>query len=79
MPAPEKAKECLSSSNLLTAAYLPDGSLVMAYVPTIRTFVVQMTKLAGIVIARWFDPTNGTYTTDPGSPFTNTWSKQLNP
>jgi chitodextrinase len=64
-----------SASNYMTTAYLPDGSLVMAYVPTIRTFTVQMTQLAGTVTAQWFDPTNGTYTTVPGSPFPNTQSQ----
>lgn len=68
-----------SSSNYMTTAFVPNGSLVIAYVPTIRNFTVQMSKLSTYVTARWFDPANGTYTTVPGSPFPNTQSQTFKP
>ena len=37
-----------------------------------------MTKLAGPnVSARWYNPTNGTFTTISGSPFANTGSRSF--
>ena len=45
-----------------TAASTPDGTLAMAYLPDIRRVTIDMTKLSGSVIARWFDPTNDTFT-----------------
>jgi hypothetical protein len=41
-----------------TAAATPDGTLVMAYLPTRRNVTIDMTKLAGQTQAIWFDPTN---------------------
>jgi hypothetical protein len=41
-----------------TAAAAPDGTLVMAYLPTIRTVTIDMTKLSRPATAIWFDPTN---------------------
>lgn len=40
------------------------GLLVfLAYLPTSRPFRIDMSKMSGPVLARWFDPTNGKYTT----------------
>ena len=69
----------LGSNDYLTAARTPDGSLVMAYMPTIRTITVDMSKLSGAATAQWYDPTNGTYTAIAGSPFANTGAKQFTP
>jgi hypothetical protein len=67
-------------NDYLTAARTSDGKLVVAYLPTIRTITVDMTKLTGSsVTARWYDPTNGTYSTVSGSPFPNTGSRQFRP
>lgn len=47
----------------VTVAHTDDGSLAIAYVPTSsRTLRVNMGKLSGSVTARWYDPTNGSYT-----------------
>ncbi len=71
---------CLNqNSDYLTAAFTSDGKLVIAYVPTIRTITVNMTKLTGTVTGRWFDPTNGTYTAIAGSPFPPAGSRQFSP
>ena len=60
-------KGSVNDSDYLTAARTDDGMLVIAYLPTSRTITVNMTKLSGQVLARWFDPTSGTYTAAAGS------------
>jgi hypothetical protein len=69
----------VTNNDYLTAGRTPDGTLVMAYAPTIRQFTVDMTKLSGPVIARWYDPSNGTYTTIDGSPMSNTGTQDFMP
>ena len=61
----------VGSSNYVTTAATPDGTLAMSYLPTGGTIVVDMARLTGQVQARWYDPTNGTYSPVSGSPFTN--------
>ncbi|WP_342380071.1 DUF4038 domain-containing protein [Myxococcus stipitatus] len=46
-----------------TTARTPNGSAVLVYIPSSRTVRVDMTKLCGTSTARWFNPTNGVYTT----------------
>ena len=46
-----------------TAALSTDGSLGLAYLPANATLTVNMAKMRGPTLARWFDPTAGTYTT----------------
>lgn len=60
-----------------TAARTGDGTLVMAYLPTIRTVSIDMTRLAGQATARWFDPTNQAVT-GIGS-FANTGTRAFTP
>ena len=57
----------------------------MAYLPIIRAITVDMTKVAGPTIARWFDPTAGTFSTIEGSHppfdflgFTHAWGNSRN-
>jgi len=59
------------TSDYVTAARTPDGSLVMAYMPSLRPLTVNMTKLNGPARARWYDPSRGTYVPIEGSPFPN--------
>jgi hypothetical protein len=61
------------------AARTPDGTLIMAYMPTPRTITIDMTGLAGRASARWFDPTTGAYQTVAGSPFANAGSRGFTP
>ena len=56
----------IGANNYLTAARTPDGALVMAYMPTIRTITVNMSNLSGTATAQWYDPTNATYQLDCG-------------
>jgi len=73
------SRGALGSNDYVTAARTPDGALVMAYLPTVRPITVDMTKLAGRTIAQWFDPTAGTFSPIPGSPFDNRGSWQFMP
>jgi hypothetical protein len=59
------------TSDYVTAARTPDGSLVMAYLPSRRTVKVDMSQPSAPATARWFDPSRGTYTAISGSPLTN--------
>jgi len=70
---------CLNAnSDYLTAARTPDGKLVVAYMPTVRTITVNMAQLTGTTVnARWYDPTNGTYT--PIGSFAPSGSRQFTP
>lgn len=61
----------ISDNDYAAAAATPDGKWVLAYLPTSRTVTIDLTGLAGLVTARWFDPTSGQYQTIAGSPFAN--------
>ena len=65
------------ADDYVTAARTPDGTLAMAYVPSSRTITVDLSTLGGSVTARWYDPTNGTFTSIAGSPFPNVGSVQF--
>jgi Protein of unknown function (DUF4038)/Putative collagen-binding domain of a collagenase len=69
----------ISTDSYVTAARTPDGALVMAYLPSARTLTLDMTKLQGKVVARWYDPTNGSYRNVDGSPFVTFGSRQFAP
>jgi hypothetical protein len=62
-----------------TTARTADGTLVMTYMPQARAITVDMTKLAGPAVARWYDPTTGTYTAIAGSPVANSGTKTFTP
>jgi hypothetical protein len=62
-----------------TAVATPDGSLVMAYLPTVRAVTVDMSRLSAPGVARWFDPTLGTFVSIPGSPFPNSGTASFTP
>jgi len=67
------------TNDYVTAARVPDGSLVMAYTPIVRQLTIDMTKLGGPVTARWYDPSKGTFVAISGSPFANTGSRNFTP
>jgi hypothetical protein len=76
--APSGSNSVLGNDYATTAA-TPDGSLVMTYVPTFRTLTVNLSRLSGPVVARWFDPTLGTFATISGSPFANSGPANFTP
>jgi hypothetical protein len=51
----------VDSSNYVTTASTPDGTLAISYLPAGGTVSVDMGRFAGPVQAQWFDPTSGTY------------------
>jgi hypothetical protein len=61
------------------AARTPDGTLMIAHVPSASPITVDMSKLVGSVSARWYDPTNGAYAVIDGSPLTNKNTHQFIP
>ena len=65
------------TADYVTAARTPDGTLAIAYVPSSRTITVDLSTFSGPVTARWYDPTAGTYTSLPGSPYPNIGSQQF--
>lgn len=71
------ATGAVHTNDYVTAARTPDGRLVIAYLPTVRTITFNMSQLAGPVTAQWYDPTKGTYSSISGSPFSNSGLKQF--
>ena len=69
----------VTDNDYLTAASTPDGGLVVAYLPTIRTITVDMSQLSAPATAQWYDPSIGTYTAISGYPFENTGMLQFTP
>ena len=65
--------------SFLTAAYTPNGCLGVAYLPSTgtgtRTLTVDMSQFSGSVTAKWYNPTNGAYTTISGLPFENSGTR----
>jgi hypothetical protein len=69
----------VTTDTYATAARTPDGSLIIVYMPTIRTITVDLSKLSGSAAARWYDPSTGQYIDESGSPFANTSTRQFTP
>jgi hypothetical protein len=62
----------VDSSDYATAARTPDGKLAIAYLPTVRTVTIDGSKLAANSLARWYDPTAGTFM--PAAPLSHSGS-----
>jgi hypothetical protein len=60
-----------------TAAITTDGTLAMAYLPTIRMVTIDASQMSGTFTARWFDPSNASFS-DIGS-FANTGTQHFTP
>jgi hypothetical protein len=69
----------VTTDTYATAARTPDGTLMIAYIPSMRTISVDMSKMSGTAAARWYDPTNGEYIGVDDSPFANTGIRQFAP
>jgi hypothetical protein len=67
----------VESSNYVTTAATPDGTLAVSYLPAGGTISVDMARFAGPVRARWYDPTRGVYSAVSGSPFPKSKSVDL--
>ncbi len=67
-----------SGSNKAAAALASDQSFGAIYTPNARTLTVDLSRLSGPnVRARWFDVSNGAFTTISGSPFANNQSRNF--
>ncbi|MGH9960248.1 MAG: putative collagen-binding domain-containing protein [Pyrinomonadaceae bacterium] len=69
----------ISTDTYVTAARTSNGSLVMAYLPSLRTITVDLSKLAGDATARWYDPASGEYRAADNSPLANAGTREFTP
>jgi hypothetical protein len=67
------------ASDYLTAAITPDGALALAYMPSLRTITVDMSRMSGPTTARWYDPASGVFQSIDGSPFPNVGTRDFPP
>jgi hypothetical protein len=61
----------VESSSYVTTAATPDGRLGISYLPAGGEVTVNMSRFPGLVDARWYDPSKGTYSVVSGSRFRN--------
>ncbi|MBY0563338.1 MAG: glycoside hydrolase family 140 protein [Hyphomonadaceae bacterium] len=60
----------LTGNDRAAVSLASNGSFGVIYAPTQRTLTVNLSRLSGPrARARWFDPSNGAFTTIAGSPF----------
>jgi hypothetical protein len=78
-PPSKGANPYATKSDYVAASRTPDGKLLMAYMPSLRTLTVDMTKLRGSAKAQWFDPSRGTFVVLDGSPFPNAGKRSFTP
>jgi hypothetical protein len=67
------------TSDYVTAARTPDGTLVMAYLPSRRPVKVDLKRLSAAATARWYDPSRGSYIVVEGSPLANSGVRTFTP
>jgi hypothetical protein len=69
-----------SGSDRAVAARASDGAFAIAYMPSLRSLTIDMSKLAGPKVkAQWVDPASGALTAVAGSPFTAFGAQSLRP
>lgn len=69
----------VATDTYATTAATPDGRLAIGYLPTRRRVTVDLSKLAGPVRARWYDPTDGRFSEIEGSPLPNAGTAHFEP
>lgn len=69
--------DAIPDDTYATATLTSDGTMLLAYLPTVRKVTIDMSKFAGTVTASWFDPTNAA-STAIGS-FANTGTQDFTP
>lgn len=67
------------TNDYATAGRTSDGSLAMVYTPIVKGLTINLAQMSGTVTARWYDPSNGTFSSIPGSPFANSGSNVFTP
>lgn len=73
-----KATGGFAGDNYAPAARVPDGSLIMAYLPGATTITVDMTKSVNNAYSHWYNPQTGALTQDAG-PLANTGTHAFTP
>ena len=69
-----------SGQEKAVAAYAPDKSVAIAYLPSIRHVRIDLQQLAGPEVkARWYDPAGGRFVEIAGSPFAAEGSRLFRP
>jgi Protein of unknown function (DUF4038)/Putative collagen-binding domain of a collagenase len=76
-----EAKDCctVDESDYVTAARTRGGRLAIAYLPAGQTITVDLSRMAGRVRARWYDPTSGRFVGVAGSPFHSSGQRSFAP
>jgi hypothetical protein len=79
-----KFKRYTHFGSITTNTYAPtaraaDGSLVIVYLPTVRSIMIDMSKLAAPATARWYDPTNAAYRPAAESRLANEGVRRFSP
>jgi hypothetical protein len=69
----------ISANTFAAAAATVDRTLVIVYMPSIRTVTVDMSKLAGQTTGHWYDPTSGRYAEVGNSSFANSGTREFTP
>ena len=67
----------VASSSYVTTAATPDGTLAISYLPAGGEITVDMSRFAGPVDARWYDPSKGTYSVLRRSPLRNSGAVRI--
>lgn len=62
----------LYNNTYCSTAWITDGTASLSYCPNHTTLTVATNQFSGLITARWYDPSSGTYQAIAGSPFTNT-------
>jgi hypothetical protein len=69
--------DCINSNNFVATSYLEDGTASVSYAPKNALLSVDLSRFSGPVTARWYDPSDDTYSDISGSPFNNTGSQNF--
>jgi len=67
----------LPAATYCTAAWIPAGTFAVSYCPNATTLTVDLAKFSGSTEARWYDPSDGTFTKISGSPFPNSGKREF--
>jgi hypothetical protein len=69
----------VGANDYATASLTTDHTIGVLYLPTTRTITVDLTQFRAPVNARWFDPTDGSYSPAASEPLPNTGTHQFTP
>jgi hypothetical protein len=77
---PEQSTVRVAENEYVTSAATSDGSVAISYLPTMSVPVtVHMGHFSGPVLARWFDPSSGSFRSIKGGPFPNSGERDFLP